>query len=150
MTGNITDKYPEEALREDHDDGTMPENVQHLREHVVGHKIIKAERVAIDPRARSSASSTALEITLNNGKRVQLVETNDCCAYTEVEDFLLNAEHVDHVITGVGTTEGYDKWHIYADFGDILELDVGWSSGNPFYYGYGFDIAVIDSGKEAS
>jgi hypothetical protein len=49
---------------------------------------------------------------------------------------------VEHAILGVGTTEGYTKWHIYADFGDVMQLDVGWSCGNPFYYGYGFDIAV--------
>lgn len=37
---------------------------------------------------------------------------------------------------------GFTKWHIYADMGDVMELDVEWSCGNPFYYGYGFDIVV--------
>lgn len=41
-----------------------------------------------------------------------------------------------------GTTDGYTTWHIYADFGDVMRLKVDWSPGNPFYYGYGFDIAV--------
>jgi hypothetical protein len=75
---------------------------------------------------------------------VFLVGTDDCCAYTELETFLLNVDKVDHIITGVGTTDGYTKWHIYCDFGDVLELTVGWSSGNPFYYGYGFAIIVED------
>jgi hypothetical protein len=58
----------------------------------------------------------------------------------------LHPERVDHIITGVGTTGGYTTWHIYADMGDVLELSVGWSSGNPFYYGYGFDISVVEAG----
>ncbi len=45
---------------------------------------------------------------------------------------------------GVGTTNGYSTWHIYADWGDILELSVGWYAGNTGYYGYGFDINVVD------
>jgi hypothetical protein len=72
------------------------------------------------------------------------VGSGDCCAYTELESFLLNPELVDHVITGVGTTDGYQTWHVYADMGDVLKLDVGWSCGNPFYYGYGFTIRVVD------
>jgi hypothetical protein len=51
---------------------------------------------------------------------------------------------VDHIILGVGTTDGYTTWHVYADAGDVLELAVGWSCGNPFYYGYGFTITVDD------
>lgn len=89
---------------------------------------------------------SGLVLTLDNGRRVCLSDTNDCCAYTDLESFLLHPDKVDHVITGVGTTDGYSTWHIYADWGDILELKVGWSCGNPFYYGYGygFDITVVD------
>ena len=61
------------------------------------------------------------------------------------QDVILNLDRIEHVITGVGTTDGYSVWHIYADLGDVVELKVGWSSGNPFYYGYGFDIAVVDA-----
>lgn len=82
-------------------------------------------------------------ITLDNGEKVLLADTSDCCAYTSLESFLLHPERVDHIITGVGTTDKYQRWHIYADLGDVLELEVGWSAGNPFYYGYGFDIHVI-------
>jgi hypothetical protein len=123
--------YVEEKLGEDDDDGTMPQNVDALREHVVGHRIVSAEQ-----------NGRTFIITLDNGKRVELADTDDCCAYTDLQSFLLHADRIDHIITGVGTTDGYTTWHIYADFGDVLELTVDWSSGNPFYYAYGFNISV--------
>lgn len=115
--------YPVEELDPNEDDGTMPANVEELASYVVGHRIV---------------SVVGNVITLDNGKTVTLIPGGDCCAYTELEGFLLHPEMVDHIITGVGTTKGYSRWHIYADMGDILELSVGWSAGNPFYYGYGF------------
>lgn len=123
--------YPLEELDPDEDDGTMVSNVATLSGHVVGHRI-----VAVD---------TAL--VLDNGKRVVLADSGDCCAYTSLNNIILNLDKIDHVITGVGTTEGYTKWHIYAALGDVVELEVGWSCGNPFYYGYGFDIAVLDEAE---
>ena len=128
--------YPPETLGEDDDDGTMPENVSKLEEVVVGHRIASVDR----------KSKYETVITLDTGKRVVLADTDDCCAYTELKSFLLYPEKVDHIITGVGTTDGYTTWHIFADYGDILELEVGWSCGNPFYYAYGFDIAVVEEG----
>lgn len=124
-------EYVEEILNEDDDNGTMPGNLTELREHVIGHRIVTADR-----------DGGAFVITLDSGKRVKLVGGDDCCAYTELEGFLLHPERVDHMITGVGTTDGYTRWHIYADMGDVLELTVGWSAGNPFYYGYGFEVTV--------
>lgn len=123
--------YPIEQLGEDDDNGTMPENVAELATAVVGHRI-----ASVDQTGGSAV------ITLDNGDRVKLVNTDDCCAYTALEKFLLHPDRVDHVITGVYTTGGYTTWHIYADFGDVLELSVGWSPGNPFYYAYGFAITV--------
>lgn len=81
-------------------------------------------------------------IELDNGTEVEMLDSNDCCAYTELDTFLVNPELVDHAILGVGTTGEFTMWHIYADMGDVLQLTVDWSCGNPFYYGYGFDIAV--------
>ncbi|MGV9659119.1 DUF7448 domain-containing protein [Streptomyces koyangensis] len=133
-------RYPEESLGEYEDDGTMPGNVETLRDAVVGHRIVSAERNKT--RTWWGGSANALVITLDNGKRVELQDTDDCCAYTALESFLLDPGKVDHIITGVGTTDGFTTWHIYADMGDVLKLDVGWSSGNPFYYGYGFNITV--------
>ncbi|MFE7624260.1 hypothetical protein [Streptomyces sp. NPDC057509] len=132
--------YPEETLSEYEDDGTMPSNVATLREAVVGRRIVSAERVAATTWWGGSAD--ALIITLDDGARVELADQHDCCAGTALESFLLHPEKVDHIITGVGTTDGYTTWHIYADMGDVLELSVGWSAGNPFYYGYGFGITV--------
>jgi hypothetical protein len=131
--------YADETLSDYADDGTMPENVNELREAVIGHRIVSVEKDGTD---RWGNSRTV--ITLDSGQRVALEDTSNCCAYTELESFLLHADKVDHIITGVGTTDGFNTWHIFADMGDVLELSVGWSSGNPFWYGYGFNISVSD------
>ncbi|WP_329168367.1 hypothetical protein OG709_30105 [Streptomyces sp. NBC_01267] len=140
--------YTEETLSENDDDGTMPDNVDTLRDAVVGHRIVSAEGGEATIDQWGYRVVTALVITLDNGRRVELQNTDDCCAYTELDSFLLNPDRVDHLITGVGTTDGYTTWHIFADMGDVLELSVGWSSGNPFYYGYGFDISVKELADE--
>lgn len=119
------DRYPAEVLGEDSDDGTMPDSLAALGDAVIGHRIVSAERAQLANRGRYFDSNQALTLTLDNGTKVQLAENADCCAYTEVESFLLNPELVDHVIMGVGTTDGYYKWHIYADAGDVMSLDVG-------------------------
>ncbi|MFJ3248373.1 hypothetical protein [Streptomyces sp. NPDC086782] len=136
--------YADEVLGSDDDDGTMPDNVDTLRDAVVGHRIVKAEAGEMVKSRWGHLERAPLVITLDNGKRVELLNTDDCCAYTELESFLLHPDRVDHIITGVGTTDGYTTWHIYADMGDVLELSVGRSCGNPFYYGYGFDISVTE------
>ena len=135
--------YPPEVLDDD-DDGTMPGNVADLASHVIGHRIVSAEQRDV-PTGWDGRLEPGLAITLDDGTTVALGNTNDCCAYTVLESFLLDPAAVDHIITGVGTTEGYTVWHVYADWGDILKLQVGWSCGNPFYYGYGFDIHVVPS-----
>lgn len=143
MTEN---RYPEEVLdQNDEDDGTIVKNVQLLREQVVGHRIVKIEEKAkpIQPE-HSWNRDVGLLLTLDDGRIVQLIDTDDCCAYTATEEVIRHLDQIDHVITGVGTTEGYTKWHIYADLGDVLEVQVGWSCGNPFYYAYGFDIVVVE------
>lgn len=140
MSANLP--YPPDRLGEfQDDDGTMPENVATLAEAVVGHRIVSAEQGEV--KGRWYGTDQALILTLDDGTRVALADTGDCCAFTSLEKFLLHPDQVDHIITGVATTDGYEKWHIYADMGDVLELEVGWSCGNPFYYGYGFDIRVI-------
>lgn len=148
----MDERYPEEDLTvvregyyEADDDGTMPGNVEQLREAVVGHKIVSAEyEDRPHPDYSWRGHRKVLVLTLDTGRKVILRDTDDCCAYTELESFLLHPELVDHAILGVGTTEGFQTWHIYADLGDVMTLEVGWSCGNPFYYGYGFDITVED------
>jgi hypothetical protein len=139
-------QYLEEPLDEYDDDGTMPSNVDTLRDAIVGHRIVSAEADVVTTDRWGYSATAPLVLTLDNGKRVALRNTSDCCAYTELESFLLHPDKVDHIITGVGTTDTYSTWHIYADMGDVLELSVGWSCGNPFYYGYGFDIDVTELG----
>lgn len=133
VDGLNSPRYVDEVLGGDDDNGTMPENRDLLAEAVVGHKIVSVTQ-----------NGGSAIIHLDNGKRVRLAEGGDCCAFTMLESFLLHPDKVDHVITGVGTTNGYRVWHVYADMGDVLALTVGWSAGNPFYYGYGFDITVED------
>lgn len=138
------ERYQFEILDEDDDNGTMPDNVDELRKAIIGRRIVSAVKEKV-PHGSWRHDGMATVITLDNGKRVILVDTDDCCAYTELIEFFLRPDSVDHMILGVGTTDGYTNWHIYADFGDIMKMKVGWSSGNPFYYGYGFDIRVEDT-----
>lgn len=139
-------RYPEETVDEDEDDGTMPSNVKALEASIIGSKIVSVEKDVEVPQSIGAwrGNDTGTRITLDSGRYVYLADTNDCCAFTELREFLLHPDKVEHAIMGVGTTDGFEKWHIYADYGDILELTVGWSSGNPFYYGYGFNITVVD------
>lgn len=139
-TTHACERYPTEVLHPDEDDGTMPANVAELSEAVVGRRIVSATRESVTDKW--GYSEPALVITLDDGRKVLLADTSDCCAYTELQEFLLHPEAVDHAIMGVGTTGEYTTWHIYADFGDVLKLTVGWSAGNPFYYGFGFHIRV--------
>ena len=138
--------YPPETLDPEEDNGTMPDNVETLASAVIGHRIVSAEATTYPPSRYQSLrgmNTTGLLLTLDDGTKVRLANTVDCCAFTDLEAFLLHPDKVDHIIIGVGTTESYTRWHIYADMGDVLELTVGWSAGNPFYYGYGFDIDVV-------
>lgn len=141
-------RYPAEVLDDDYDNGTMPENAAALAESVVGHRIVRAEQG--EWPGKWYGTSKGLVLTLDDGRKVRMADTDDCCAFTELESFFINPELVDHVITGVGTTGGYTQWHIYADLGDVMQLKVGWSCGNPFYYGYGFEIDVIDDLRDAT
>lgn len=143
-----TERYPTETLSGHDDDGTMVENVAALSEAVIGRRIVSAEKEEIE--GRYYGTTTALVITLDDGKRVMLSNTDDCCAYTELTEFLLHPESVEHAILGVGTTDEYTTWHIFADFGDVMKLTVGWSCGNPFYYAYGFDIRVQELPQETA
>lgn len=141
-------KYPPDEVGPDDDDGTMPDNVQTLRDAVVGHRIVSAERGVVSDAHMYSGSANQLVLTLDNGRRVRLIDEGDCCAYTELEAFVHNPDLVEHVITGIETEGGYETWHVYADYGDVLTLKVGWSCGNPFYYAYGFRIRVEDVEEE--
>jgi hypothetical protein len=132
--------YAEEVLDEWDDDGTMVSSKEALEAAVIGHRIVSVDQ---DWVKQGWGRERVTSLVLDSGVRVQMVGEADCCAYTELKSFFLHPDRVDHVITGVGTTDGYTTWHIYADMGDVLELSVDWSCGNPFYYGYGFSIRVV-------
>ena len=134
---------PTETLDKFDDDGTMVESAAALAKSVVGHRIVKVEKGSTRTSEWSDRRDpNGLRLTLDTGRVVTLGGGSDCCAYTELNAFLFNADKVDHVITGLSTENGYERWHIFADAGDVLELTVSWSCGNPFYYGYGFYINV--------
>lgn len=130
----------------------MPDSIAALADAIVGHRIVKAEpgKIAmndfsVNPDCYGDTEDADLILTLDDGRRVAMIEHGDRCAFTEIKRFLLHHDRVDHAITGVRTEDGYTKWHILADFGDVLELDVAWSCGNPFYYSYGFTIMVSNT-----
>jgi hypothetical protein len=135
-------RYPEEDISAD-DDGTMVESKAELARAIVGHKITFVDTNA-PIKGGYYGKTTGTILTLDNGRKVQIVGESDCCAFTEVENVVLHLDNIDHVITGIGTTDEYETWHIYADIGDVMTMKVGWSCGNPFYYGYGFSIKVQD------
>lgn len=125
------------------DNGTMPRNVAALEAAVIGRRIVSAEVASREVEDSYFSSETGLRLTLDNGTQVWLHDTSDCCAYTALQAFFLDPESYDHAITGVKTADGYTRWFIFAELTDVLKLKVGWRAGNPFYYGYGFSIAVI-------
>lgn len=138
--------YPVEGWTQDDDDGTMLENVKTLADGIVGRKIVSSAMLDLpwyyldldsDPNSYITYND-GLELTLDNGHRVYIRNTDDCCAFTVLREFLLHPESVDHVIMGVGTTDNYTTWHIFADFGDVMALTVDWSCG------YGFQIDVVE------
>lgn len=146
MSGDIELRYPEEDISDD-DDGTMVNSKQTLAEAIVGHKIAFVD-TNVPIQNGYYGSSTATILTLDNGRKVALIGESDCCAFTDVKNVVLHLDNIDHAITGIGTTDGYETWHIYADLGDVMTMKVGWSAGNPFYYGYGFTILVQDVGPD--
>lgn len=135
--------YVDPSVSEEYDDGTMPQSVANLAEAVVGHRIVAVDRYTAEER-RYGIGDGGYQLTLDSGKRVRLGETQDCCAYTEIHRVIPHLPSMEHIITAVTTSEGYDRWHILADAGQVLEIEVGWSCGNPFYYAYGLEIEVVE------
>lgn len=143
MTNRI---YPEDTLSEDQEDnGTMPESVQELEDILIGRKIVKAEKkeVLCSDDYYWERIEPGLILTLDNGKRYAIADNGSCCAYTDLESFFLHPQNIDHAITSVETQDGYTKWFILANMEHVLDLEVGWSMGSG-YYGYGFDISVME------
>lgn len=136
-------RYEIEKLPEDSwsDNGTMHENALRLQEVVVGHRIIGASLADIQGKYPWEGMTRGVILDLSNQSSVLLRDGGDCCAYTYAT--ALRLVDTEHVITSVGTTEEFTKWFIYSENNPVLEMDVDWSCGNPFYYGYGFSLEVV-------
>lgn len=65
------ERYETEVLDEDDDDGTMPASLDALREAVVGHRIVNFEHTG-------GGEGAGGVITLDDGKRVQMIARSDC------------------------------------------------------------------------
>jgi hypothetical protein len=145
VSDEVYNKYDYPML--DDDDGTMMQNVTDLADAIVGHRIVKVEQNApVESVFNTDYWTKKADVifTLDNGRRVVLIAGGDCCAYTELMGIVEHLPTIDHIITAVEPDGDYNNWHIFADFGEVMELEVGWSAGNPFFYGYGFNIQVLD------
>lgn len=145
--------YPEDDIRFHpdkwaEDNGTMPDNVMALEDRLLGKRIVSAEergwKIKDDGGYHYRSTGHGLVLTLDDGTAFAIADTDDCCAFTELQAFVYHPDKVDNVITSVETEDGYTTWHVLADGSDVLEMTVGWSCGNAFYYGYGFEFKVVE------
>lgn len=107
---------------------------------IVGSKIVSVTK---EPFSKDYGRSEGLKFVLDNGNVVWLADTDDCCAFTEVEDFKFLGQG-EHAITSVTTEDNFQKWYVYAESTPVAEIDVAWSPGNPYYYGFGFEVKVVE------
>lgn len=131
--------YLDDEYDEDCETEVMSGGVEELKKNVVGHRIVSVTREEVPDAGYGQSNRT--RFVLDDGTSVLLYDTDDCCAFTEVESFKF-LEGVDNVITSVETDTGFEKWFIYADRVPVVEMDVSWSPGNPYYYGFGFQVTV--------
>ena len=115
------------------EDTDMRDNARELEKAVVGHSI---RAVAVE--------QDRMVLTLDTGTSVTVRNTYDCCAFTDLDDVVLNLNKIGHVITSVKTEDGYTKWHIMAQMDAVLKMDVSWSEGSG-YYMVGFVITVEEN-----
>lgn len=122
----------------------VTESVADLSKEIVGHRIVEV----LTPRDDDYDFDYGTMIVLDNGKRVVVEDTSDCCAYAEVLEFLFNADKVDHVITDVSLNSGGYEINIVADMDDVLALRIRWSEGSGWGYSFGFKIKVKELNPE--
>lgn len=109
-----------------------------IKSTVVGHKIVE-----------SFFNGGKGRLKLDNGVTVSVAGTSDCCAWGEVDNWLLHPENVDHVITDVvviyededEAETSRERWMIIADMNQLLDIDISYYPSNG-YYMYGFWISV--------
>lgn len=129
--------YPPASGDSYDENDVMPGNCEEFANSVIGHKIVETD-------FSGGRYSGEASFTLDNGKKVILHATSDCCAGTDVYDVIQKLPTLDHVITAVKPSGDYTKWHIMAGMNEVLELGVSWSAGSG-YYMYGFNIEVEEA-----
>ena len=129
----------EEGYDPEYEAEVMGDNAKLLESEVVGHRIIDVREDKYNGGYPVTGSGVTL--VLDNGNEIEILATNDCCAYTDVRDFKFLAK-TDNVVTRVETQDNFEQWYIYAAEVPVVSLGVDWSPGNPYYYGFGFNIAV--------
>jgi hypothetical protein len=123
---------------------TVKESVTDLSKELVGHRIVEV----LTPSDDHYDFSYGTMIVLDNGKRVVIENTSDCCAHAEVLEFLFNADKVDHIITDVSLNSGEYEINILADMDDVLALRIRWGEGSGYGYSFGFKIKVKELNPE--
>ena len=115
----------------------MDESVKALEDAVVGRSIVNFEKV------RDDYGCGVYMATLDNGKRVRIADTWECCAGTDIVGFLFDASKKNNIITKVKVEEDYTRWYVMAEMDVVLDLNVSWTEGSG-YYTYGFEIKVME------
>jgi len=133
----------------------MWSSLEAFRKNVIGHKIVSVERTAhiegeivnagrgmFDDDSHSGVAD--LVLTLDDGRKVGLVEHSECCAYSQVRKVIINLPTMDHVITNVTQQDGHMMWHIMAGMDDVLDVNLDWDEGSG-YYTYGLRVVVQEA-----
>lgn len=131
----------------DYESEVMQEGLDQLSSNLVGQKIVSVHKQGAEPDGSGYVPygrSEETVFTLSNGRQVVLEDTDDCCAYTQVSRFEFLSQG-EHVITRVEADEGFETWSIYSDRVPVAILGVEWSPGNPYYYGFGFNVRVKEN-----
>ena len=129
---------------EEYEASVMEGGAEELRNALIGRRIVAVTKGA-NPES-GYGKSGRVTFTLDDGSTAHLDDTDDCCAFTCVDD-LKFLEGVENAITSVETTDNYEKWFIYAGGIPVVEMDASWSPGNPYYYGFGFYVTVEKEGQ---
>ena len=119
----------------------MPANVAKLGEAVIGRRIVSAEKGEVAREYYGLSDGRIL--TLDYGTKVSLVDTADCCAYTDAGG-VPPAPRDGRSRDPWGGHNGrlHEVAHLRRPRRRAGASTSAGRAGNPFYYGYGFDIAV--------
>lgn len=103
-----------------------------LREVVIGRKLVSVEGETI---------------TLDNGTRIKISGSSDCCAWGDAT--LGKIVDSEHVITGVRSVDDGKKSEatvfLMTDAGSAMEIAQEWDESNGYYfYGLYFTVTAAD------